>query len=113
MVHRHDAFGHRAARPVLEVFQIADTRGGEMDPRPPNRLGCELVEPRRVAADRPAVVVPPNRPDMSLTQDLEHFIRPRIVSDEISGLTDPVRGYSVDDRHTRLTPGELRECIAA
>src|SRR6266566_6265192 len=108
MVHRHDAFGHRAARPVLEVFQIADTRGGEMDPRPPDALGCELVEPRRVAADRPAVVVPPNRSDMSRAQDLKHLVRPRVVADEVARHPDSVGGDAVDVREDGLERGEIR-----
>src|SRR2546426_685020 len=108
MVHGHEALGHRAARPVLEVFQIADARRGEMDPRPADGLGRELVEPRRVAADRPAVVVSSNRPDMPLTQDPEHLVRPWIVADEVPGHPDPVRGDAIDVRKDGLEGGKIR-----
>src|SRR2546425_10665786 len=108
MVHRHDAFGHRAARPVLEVFQIADARGGEMDSRPADALGRALFEPRRVAADRPAVVVSSNRSDMSLTQDLEHLVRPWIVADEVARHPDSVRRDAIDVREDSLEGGEIR-----
>src|SRR2546427_10697884 len=108
MLHGHEALGHRAARRVLEVFQIADARRGEMDPRPADGLGREPVEPRRVAADRPAVVVSSNRPDTPLTQDLEHLVRPWIVADEVPGHPDPVRGDAIDVRKDGLEGGKIR-----
>src|SRR5256885_4627674 len=80
----------------------------EMDSRPADALGRELVEPRGVAADRPAVVVSSNRPDMSLTQDLEHLVRPWIVAHEVARHPDSVRRDAIDVREDSLEGGEIR-----
>src|SRR3989449_5598294 len=45
---------------------------------------------------------------MSLTQDLEHLVRPWIVADEVARHPDPVRGDAVDVRQHGLERGEIR-----
>src|SRR3989454_2766798 len=108
VIHGHEAFGHRAAGPVLQLFQIADARGRQVDPRPANRLGRQLIEPERLPADRGAVVVPADRSDVPLPQDLQHLVRPRVVSDEVSRHPDAIRGDAIDVGQDRLQCVKVR-----
>jgi len=102
VVHGHEAFGHRAARPVFQVFQIADARRRQMDSRPANRLGRQLIESERLSADRGTVVVPPDRSDVPLAQDLQYLVRPWVVPDEVSRHPDAVWRNAIDIGEDRL-----------
>jgi hypothetical protein len=108
VVHREEAFGHRAAGPVLQLFQIADARGREMDPRPSDALGGQFVEPRCVASDRAAVVIPADRADVTLPEQVEHLVRPRIVADEVPRDPDAIGRDAVHVGEDRLERREIR-----
>src|SRR2546422_11352707 len=45
---------------------------------------------------------------MSLTQDLEHLVRPWIVADEVARDPDSVRRDAIDVREDSLEGGEIR-----
>jgi len=90
------------------ILQIADARGRQVDARPANRLGRQLVESERLPADRGTVVVPADRSDVPLPQDLEHLVRPRVVSDEVPRHPDAVRRDAIDVREDGLQRVQVR-----
>src|SRR2546425_248264 len=108
MVHRDEAFRHCPAGAVFEIFEISDARGRQVNPRPSDRRGRELVEPGRVSADRTAIVIPADRTDLPIPQDLEDLVRPGDVAGQVAGDPDPIRPDPIHVGEDRLQRRQVR-----
>src|SRR2546422_891086 len=108
MVHRDEAFRHRPTGAVFEVLQISDARGRQVNPRPSDRRGGELVEPGRVSADRTAVVVATDRADLPIPQDLEDLVRPGVVAGQVARDPNPIRPDPIHVGEDRLQRRQAR-----
>src|SRR2546428_414390 len=64
--------------------------------------------PARPPADRGTVVVPADRSDVPLPQDLQHLVRPWVVSDEVPRHPDAIRGDAIDVGQDRLQGVKVR-----
>src|SRR5437762_9312032 len=77
-------------------------------PGPAERGRRELVEPERVVAEDPAIVVPSDRLRVAVPEDLQHLVRPGIVPDEVPRHPESGRREAVDVAEDRLEGGEVR-----
>src|SRR5437899_1915671 len=108
MVHRDEAFRHRPTGPVFEVLQVSDARGGQVNPRPSDRRGGELVEPGRVSSKCTAVVVATDRTDLPTPQDLGGLVRPGVVAGQVAGDPNPIRPSPIHVGEDRLQRRQVR-----